>query len=143
MISKTCGYAIRGVLLLALDDNRERKIGIHEIAEELNVPQHFMGKIMQELVRKGLINSTKGPHGGFYPKHDVLDMNLIKIVEAIDGLTILNKCFLGREECSDENPCPMHREFDRCRSVIFQTFNDKTVGSLIGNIELQNTFLEN
>ncbi len=141
MISKTCGYAIRGILLLALEGNRERKLGIQEIAEELKVPQHFMGKIMQELVRKGLILSVKGPHGGFYPKTDVLEISLIQIVEAIDGLNILRKCFLGREECSSENPCPMHDDFDKCRSAIFQIFESKKIGELINNVEDNLTFI--
>lgn len=142
MISKTCGYGIRGVVLLAVKSDENRNIGIHEIAEELDVPQHFMGKIMQDLVRKGIIYSIKGPNGGFYVKAETLDMPLIKIVEAIDGLGVLKKCYMGREECSEENPCPLHHEFAGCRNEIFKTFREKTVGDLMEDVSEGVAFLK-
>ncbi len=142
MISKTCGYGIRGVVLLAVKSNENRKIGILEIAEELDVPQHFMGKIMQDLVRKGIVFSVKGPNGGFYVKHETLSLPLIKIIETIDGLGVLKKCFMGREECSEENPCPLHNEFTVCRNEIFKTFRVKTVGDLTEDVTEGLTFLK-
>ncbi len=66
MISKTCGYAIRGIVFLSLEQNKSTKHGILEIAEDLQIPQHFLGKILQDLVRRGIISSIKGPHGGFF-----------------------------------------------------------------------------
>lgn len=134
MISKTCGFGIRGVVLLAVKSSEHRNIGIHEIAEELDTPQHFMGKILQDLVRKRIIFSIKGPNGGFYVKPETLQLPLIKIVEAIDGLGVLKKCYMGREECSDENPCPLHNEFTTCRNQIFKTFREKTVGDLMDDV---------
>lgn len=141
MISKTCGYAIRGVIFLALDENINRKVGIQEIAEELKIPQHFMAKILQELVRKDILKSAKGPHGGFYVDDSILELSLIRIVEAIDGLGVLKKCFLGRDECSNENPCPMHDEFEVCRSSIFETFQNKKIRYFVEHIEDGTTFL--
>ncbi len=134
MISKTCGYGIRGVVLLAVKSSENRNIGIHEIAEELDIPQHFMGKILQDLVRKRIIFSIKGPNGGFYVKPETLALPLIKIVEAIDGLGVLKKCYLGHEQCSEENPCALHHEFASCRNEIFKTFREKTVGHLMKEV---------
>lgn len=142
MISKTCGYGIRGVVLLAVKSGEHRNIGIHEIAEDLDVPQHFMGKIMQDLVRKGIIYSIKGPNGGFFVKEETLEIPLIRIVEAIDGLGVLKKCYLGREECSEENPCPLHHEFAGCRNEIFKTFREKTVGDLMEDVSEGVAFLK-
>lgn len=142
MISKTCGYGIRGVVLLAVKSDEHRKIGIHEISEELDIPQHFMGKIMQDLVRKGIIYSIKGPNGGFFVKEETLEIPLIKIVEAIDGLGVLKKCFMGREECSEENPCPLHHEFADCRNGIFKTFRNRTVGDLMEDVSEGVSFLK-
>ena len=135
MISKTCGYAIRGVVFLALEKNNKKKIGIHEIAEELQIPKHFLGKIMQELVRKGIIGSIKGPNGGFFANSRTVLRPLKEIVEAIDGLGIFNKCFLGRDECNAANPCPLHYEFDNCRNAIFKTFEHLKIADLVTKIE--------
>jgi Rrf2 family transcriptional regulator, iron-sulfur cluster assembly transcription factor len=141
MITKTCGYAIRGVIFLALENNINRKIGIKEIAEELAVPQQFMGKILQDLVRKDILKSTKGPNGGFYVDDSILSLSLIRIVEAIDGLGVLKKCFLGRDECSSENPCPMHEDFELCRNNIFEIFQNKNIQHFVEDIEAGATFL--
>ncbi|MBK9511592.1 MAG: Rrf2 family transcriptional regulator [Cytophagaceae bacterium] len=141
MISKTCGYAIRGMVLLSLEQNRDKKIGIQEIAEELSVPQHFMGKILQDLAKRGLIGSIKGPHGGFYCNNRTPELQLIEVIEAVDGLGILKKCFLGRDECSAINPCPMHDDFDGCRTAIFKVFASKTIADLVSSVDLGESVL--
>lgn len=143
MISKTCGYAIRGIVYLALEENRKRKIGIHEIANELAIPLHFMGKVMQELSKRAIINSIKGPNGGFYVNERTISTNLIEIIEAIDGLGVLRKCYLGREECSSVNPCPMHDEFDACRLAIFKTFEEQTIANLVSKVKKEGKMLGN
>ncbi len=141
MISKTCGYAIRGVVFLSLEKNSNRKVGIHEMAEELQIPQHFLGKILQELVRRGIVGSIKGPNGGFFANSHTISRPLIDVIEAIDGLGIFKKCFLGREECSAANPCPLHDEFDGCRNTIFKTFETLKVSNLVEKIENGDSFL--
>ncbi len=141
MISKTCGYAIRGVVFLALEKNKVRKVGIHEIAEELKIPQHFLGKVMQELVRRGILGSIKGPNGGFFANNQTVSRPLIDIIEAIDGLGIFRKCFLGRDECSAVNPCPLHDEFDGCRTAIFKTFESLKVSDMVTKIDGGESYL--
>jgi Rrf2 family transcriptional regulator, iron-sulfur cluster assembly transcription factor len=141
MISKTCGYAIRGVVFLSLEKNSNRKVGIHEMAEELQIPQHFLGKILQELVRRGIVGSIKGPNGGFFANSHTISRPLIDVIEAIDGLGIFKKCFLGRDECSAANPCPLHDEFDGCRSAIFKTFDSLKIFDLVSKIESGESYL--
>jgi Rrf2 family transcriptional regulator, iron-sulfur cluster assembly transcription factor len=141
MISKTCGYAIRGIVFLSLEQNKSTKHGILEIAEDLQIPQHFLGKILQDLVRRGIISSIKGPHGGFFVNAKTIDTPLIEVVEAIDGLGIFKKCFLGREECSSINPCPLHDEFDGCRSAIFKTFENLKISDLVKKIDNGDSYL--
>lgn len=126
---------------MSLDQNRTKKIGIVEIAEELQIPQHFLSKILQNLVNKGLIYSVRGPHGGFFTKEPILKTTILDIVKIVDGLSVLKKCFLGREECSSENPCPMHDEFESCREGIFDTFRNKTIGDLVQGVESGETTL--
>lgn len=142
MISKTCGYAIRGVLYLAMDDNLGKKIGIVKIAEDLGIPKHFLGKVLQALVRKGLVFSVKGPHGGFYVGNEALEMPISCIIEATDGFSSINSCLLGLEHCSNVNPCPMHFEFEKCRSAIHKTFENKNVRDLLENVAEGRTFLQ-
>lgn len=141
MISKTCGYGIRGVVYLATKIGEDRKVGIHEIATELEIPQHFLAKILQDLVRKKVICSVKGPNGGFYVRESVLDMPVLEIVEMIDGDGYKTRCFMAIEECSAENPCPLHNDFSVFRSGIAKMLKQKTVGDLSKGVFDGHSFL--
>lgn len=141
MISKTCGYGIRGVVYLATKIGEDRKVGIHEIATELEIPQHFLAKILQDLVRKKVIFSVKGPHGGFFVKESVLDLPVLKIVEMIDGDGYKTRCFMAIEECSAENPCPLHNDFSTFRTGIAKMLRQKTIGDLSKGVFEGHSFL--
>lgn len=141
MISKTCGYGIRGVVYLATKLEEDRKIGIHEIATELEIPQHFLAKILQDLVRKKVIQSVKGPHGGFYVPESVLDMPVLDIVEMIDGDGYKTRCFMAIEECSSENPCPLHHDFSAFRTGIVKRLKQKTIRELREGVSEGHSFL--
>lgn len=130
MISKSSGYAIRAITYLVVESVEDRKIGIDEISEKLSAPKHFLAKILQILVRRKVINSTKGPHGGFYAHKSSLDFPILRIIEIIDGIEILTKCLLGKEGCSDENPCPLHFEIVKYRNGFLKTIEEKTIGNL-------------
>lgn len=143
MISKTSGYAIRGVTYLVSKFNEDRKIGIQEIAEALQIPKHFLAKILQELAKRNIIGSTKGPHGGFYALMKTSTLPVITIIEAIDGLAIFDKCELGRDECSHVNPCPIHFDMIPHRNKIIKILQEKSIGDMVKDVKLGNSTLEN
>ena len=66
MLSLTCKTAIKAVIYLASKFESEEKSGIKEIAEYINASEHTVGKVLQTLVKEGVINSLKGPTGGFF-----------------------------------------------------------------------------
>ncbi len=141
MLSKSCGYAIRGILYVALKESEGRKIGIQEIAAALDAPVYFMGKIMQGLVRRDVINSTKGPNGGFYLNEATLDIPIINVVEAIDGVSSFRRCVLNLPECSDAHPCPLHTELTAYREVLYRTLCRRTVQDLLTDLQAGRTQL--
>lgn len=134
MISKTSGYAIRGIIYIALKSGEGRKIGIHELAEELNVPQPFLGKILQGLVRRDIVSSTKGPNGGFFLNANTLKTTALEIIDAIDGLGQFRRCLLGLPECSGENPCPLHHHVVNFRDNLVGTLETLTVQELMTEV---------
>lgn len=141
MISKTCGYGLRGMVYLATKIEEGRKVGIQEIAAELDIPQHFLAKILQDLVRKKVVGSAKGPHGGFYIREAVLDLPVLEIVEMIDGDSYQTRCFMGMEECSSDNPCPLHQDFTAFRSGIRERLSKKTIRELREGVFAGHSFL--
>jgi Rrf2 family protein len=128
MFSKTVEYAIRAVLFVAQRSEHGSKVGIKEISRGIGAPEHFLAKILQDLSRKGLIQSIKGPNGGFYVEQASRKNTLADIVKAIDGDKLFTGCGLGLKICSEKNPCPLHDEFKVIRKKISQMLESTTVG---------------
>ena len=83
MVSKTCEYAIRAMLFVAQKSKTATKVGVKQIAKAIDSPEPFIAKILQDLVKKGLVLSAKGPTGGFYLDNAGFKKSLADIVNAI------------------------------------------------------------
>jgi DNA-binding IscR family transcriptional regulator len=81
-------------------------------------------------VRQNIINSAKGPSGGFYLSKEQLAQPVIHIVEAIDGKKVFKECGLGLSKCSSTHPCPIHHEYKKARSILEKLFQEKKVFNL-------------
>lgn len=134
--SKTVEYAMRAVFYIASKSQNGQKVGIKEIAENINSPEHFLGKILQKLSRQGIILSVKGPNGGFYVDTKGLNRPIADIIIALEGDDIFTGCGLGLSYCSESNPCPLHNEFKKVRNQISHMLHITSIGEF--NIELLN-----
>lgn len=129
MLSKSCKYAIRAVLYLA--KNPTKKIGSRQIAETLKIPAPFLAKTLQELTRKEIISSAKGPNGGFYLSDKNKDRKIIDIIRCIDGNMVFDTCLIGKPECNNENPCEVHYIYASFKKRIMTVFSDINIVDLI------------
>ena len=111
MLSLTCKTAIKAVIYLASKFETGEKAGIREIAEFINASEHTVGKMLQSLVKEGVINSSKGPTGGFYITLKQKNQPIINVIDAIDGKEVFEQCGLGLSQCSSMHPCPIHNDF--------------------------------
>lgn len=135
IFSKSCEYALRAVLYICTNSDEDNKIGVIEISKEIESPVSFTAKILQQLARKKIISSVKGPNGGFYIDHSLKPITIYEIVEAIDGTDIFERCIIGLKKCSENNPCPFHPHFINYRTELKELFKKKTIHDLI---EFQN-----
>ena len=133
ILSKSFGYALRGILYIAKMKDEERKVQIDEIATNLSIPKHFLGKIMQQTVKAGLLKSTKGPYGGFFLANETLGTPLIRLVEITDGMDQFKICVLKLKYCDGSNPCPLHYEMENIRKNFLSVFTGITIGDLLKN----------
>ncbi len=127
--SRQCEYALQAVMYLALKQNG-RMTSIKELSLKLDIPYHFVGKILQELAHKGLLVSQKGPTGGFTLAKPAHETSLFQIVEAIDGAEFRNSCVLGYKECSGEKPCTFHKEWTDLRGGIYGMLANKSLADM-------------
>lgn len=142
MFSQACKYAIRAMFLLAQRTEKSRFVGIKEIADGLDAPQHFTAKILQELSKKGYILSAKGPNGGFMLSEEQLKTTLMDIVIAMDGNKIVTSCCLGLSDCSEKNPCPVHFEYKSIRKKITTMLSSTKVSDYNDELNVSKLFLK-
>jgi Rrf2 family iron-sulfur cluster assembly transcriptional regulator len=129
LYSRAAEYAIRAFVHLAqVPDGRCAMV--KQIAAEEEIPAHFLAKILQQLARKGLLRSSKGPTGGFSLRVPANEVRLLDIVEALDGLSEYEKCASGLAECSDDMPCPLHDSWKALRSRIMDYLGRNTIADL-------------
>jgi len=140
MFSKTCEYAIRAMIFITQKSKQQEKTGIKVLAKGINAPEHFIAKIMQNLVKHDLVQSSKGPNGGFYLDKQFLNTSIADIVRAVDGDNIFTGCGLGLRQCSEKKPCPIHHEFKKIREEITHMLNKAKLYNFEENNEL--TFLK-
>ena len=128
MFTKTCEYGIRAVMFVAQKSRPGIKIGVKEIANGINAPEHFVAKVLQDLSRKGILQSVKGPNGGFYLDDRSRKYTIADVVRAIDGDQLFTRCGLGLKYCSARRPCPLHDEFMLIRNQMREMLERSTVG---------------
>jgi Rrf2 family protein len=134
MFSKACEYAIRAMMFIALKSAKGDKVGIKEVSKGASVPEAFLAKILQDLGRKGLVQSAKGPNGGFYLDETLKQITVAEIVRAIDGDQLFTGCGMGLRNCSEKRPCPLHNEFKSIRKKIQLLLESTTISEF--NLEL-------
>ena len=141
MFSKTFGYALRALVFIHIHSSAEVNVGLEQISKELNMPHHFLGKIMQALVRQGILNSVKGPNGGFSTNDQTANTSLLDLLTLVDGSVVLDQCALGIKRCNAVHPCPLHEDFATCRNGMLQAMSSKTLGTLAEEVTAGNSFL--
>ncbi len=119
MFSKACEYGIKAAVYIAYKSQTGDRVGLGEIAKEIKSPVAFTAKVLQQLTRNRIVDSVRGPTGGFrISKEKAQRIKLFKIVTVIDGDSIYNGCGLGFRYCDENNPCPIHHKFIHIRSSL-------------------------
>lgn len=135
MFSKSCEYGIRAVIYIVSASKNGERVGISEICQNIDAPEHFTAKILQILTRNRIVSSQKGVHGGFYLDDYQKGLALIEVVTAIDGKTLFTGCGLGLKQCSETNPCPIHSKFKSIRNDIKKMLEHTTIEELGNSIK--------
>jgi Rrf2 family iron-sulfur cluster assembly transcriptional regulator len=130
MLSRTAHHAIQAVARLALLPPGEYA-GATALAEKTGAPANYLGKLLQGMVGRGLLESRRGLRGGFRLARDPGRITLLEIVDPIDDLSGWNGCFLGRMMCSEEDPCAVHDQWVRMRQNYLGLLGLTTVAQIV------------
>lgn len=130
------------MMFIAQKSKQGRRVGLREISKGIDSPEPFMAKILQDLSRKGLVLSIKGPNGGFYMDAMHKKISLANIVSAIDGNQLFNGCGLGLKACNEKKPCPIHYEFKEFRMKLKSMLESTPLEQFTENLEKGASFLK-
>ena len=98
-ISRSTGYGLVAVGYIAKHPEQDIILS-QTISKEYNIPLEYLLKILQQLVRAGVLRSKRGPRGGFSLAKPTKKITMLQIIEAVDGPMIsqLNLAELTRRE---------------------------------------------
>ena len=143
MFSKACEYGIKASVFIIDSSMRNQKVSMKEVAKAIDSPEAYTSKILQQLSRNNIIQSEKGPTGGFFIDKDKINqINLSAIVSAIDGDSIYKNCGLGFNQCNDSKPCVIHHQYKSVRTDLKTMLEDTLLVDLSEDIEKGLSFLK-
>lgn len=109
MLTVTSGYALRAITCLATHENNA-PLTARAIAERAGVPAKYLSKILGDLVRRGVLQSTPGKTGGFRLRRSAKETFLFDVLEPFEHFEDIC-CPLGKTHCTAETPCVAHRRW--------------------------------
>jgi Rrf2 family protein len=105
----------------------DEMVGVEKLSEKLEIPRHFLAKILQQLSRHHLISSSKGRMGGFYLSKENAEKSLMSVIECIEGPQVFKECVIGLTNCSNDNPCPYHHVVKQFRDRFYRLLQNESI----------------
>lgn len=99
-ISRASEYAIRAMTQMARLPE-DRFVLSRDLARDLGIPAPFLGKVLQQMVARGMLVSQRGRNGGFKLAQPAGSISLYEVVDSQEHLGGVRQCFLGQAECTD------------------------------------------
>jgi Rrf2 family protein len=134
-ISRKVDYALRAVIYLAIRSD-QRPCSVAEIAAREGIPKKFLEKIIQDLIRDGLVRSTRGAQGGYTLAREPAMITFKNIIEAIEGPVSVNVCVGddgdGHEshECALQPRCGMLWVWQEAQRRVMDVFANTTLADV-------------
>ena len=130
LFSLTIEYAMRAMVALAAGGGRS--MTTRQIAETMKVPQSYLSKVLQSLVRAGLVYSTRGLKGGFVLARAPEELNMMEILNAVSPYKRIETCPLDMDEHSSDL-CPLHRRLDAAMGMVQDAFEGTSLAEILSD----------
>lgn len=128
-LSKKSDYGLIAVRHLARR-HPPRACNTREIARTYGIPVELLAKILQRLVKNGLLVSQHGAEGGYALAKDPSAVTAFDVIRAIDGPLLITSCVTRHGECSQAPTCTVREPLTKINEIIAQALNSVTISSL-------------
>ncbi len=133
LISLGTQYAITSLIILGREPVGTA-MSAADLAKSLESPSTYLSQILAKLNKPGIVGSRRGLNGGVYLRKKPEKIRLIDIIEAIDGSSFFETCFLGIKGCGDIEPCPFHEKWGEHKSCILFWLEETTLQNLCDDV---------
>lgn len=128
-VTREADYAVRCVLYLARKANGITPV--NEIAKAMHIPKSFSAKILQRLVKAGIVISGRGISGGFSLAKKPGNISILDVVKAIQGDSAINICAIDKKMCRLSSTCSVHPVWVELRGIIEKRLQKENFAKLI------------
>ena len=133
-LSKKADYALMAVRHLALKSGPS-SASAREIAEQYDIPIELMAKVLQRLVRAGLLISTQGTRGGYTLSRPPSSISVADVIQAIDGPFTVTACSTEKNDCEQYSKCSIRDPLWQIRERIAATLGTVSIAEMAAESE--------
>jgi len=133
MLNQTVEYALRAVIHIGRDPSVSFRAS--EVAKAIDAPRDYVAKILGQLVRAGILESGRGPCGGFRLSGSPEETRLADVVNVF-GQNTARRCLLGHGVCGETPSCAVHKRWAPIATSLNGFFADTTLADLMLNRSL-------
>lgn len=132
LLSKSSDYALKATVYIAKVSKFGKIATLTQISDEIDTPEAFTSKILQRLVKNGIIDSIRGKFGGYIMNQEqILKTTVLDVLKAIEGDALYNGCVMAFNKCNHKKPCLLHHQFTVVRNNIKNTIRSTTIDDLL------------
>ena len=132
-LSKKADYALMAMKHLAQRSDRGSS-SAREIAEQYDIPIELMAKVLQRLVRRGLLESHQGTRGGYQLARPAMQISVADVIQAIDGPVTVTACSTDDQSCDQFARCNVRDPLQRVREMILAALGECTIAELASDV---------
>ena len=134
-LSKKADYALIAMKHLAINTGGMASTSAREIAAQYDIPIELMAKVLQRLVRSGLLASTQGTRGGYTLQRPSSSISVADVIQAIDGPFTVTACSPDDHACEQFDKCSIRDPLWRLRERILEALGTVSVAELAKDAE--------
>lgn len=129
VLSRKIDYALRAVEYMS-SQPRKKPVQLEEIAKAQGIPEKFLSKILQTLVRSGILESVRGYGGGYWIGKPCKQVTIQNIIEAVDGPIAINHCTGKKIRCRQVEKCRMHDVMKNVQDAMLSILGNTTLADI-------------
>ena len=126
-ITKKVEYAL--IAIKHLSENPKKLSSVSDMSTTYGIPREILAKTMQALAKENIVESVKGPQGGYRHKNRTSDISLNKFFEVLEGPTAIMDCYF-ESGCNHLSSCNIKTPIKKINDSVRDLFNNITLADI-------------